>query len=130
MVLLLYFLVKLVSPKILLTVFPRKSLTLQWRYTLLPNCVVTLAVELGSSKNGYGSCVVVSSGSSSMSFSGISVNVEKSRQKCVLLMPNCSLGLDLMTEMKEREKYHCGRLINRNTHYWDDIQLNRPVIDI
>lgn len=49
-------------------------MTRQCRYTLFPKCVVTLTLPLGSSKNGNGSCVVVSSPSSISFSSGVSVN--------------------------------------------------------
>lgn len=59
---------------VVLTVFPFKSFTRQCKWTLVPRCVVTLTGLTGSSKNGNGSWVVVSSPSSISLSSGVSVN--------------------------------------------------------
>lgn len=65
------------------TVRSLRSFTRQCRYTSFPSCVVTFAVMFVSSKNGYGSWVVLSSDSSSTSSSGRSVyGGEISCQKC------------------------------------------------
>lgn len=87
-----------------LTVLPFKSLTRQCRCTLLPKCVVTLTLPAGSSKNGNGSCVVVSSPSSRSFSSGVSVNGdENSCQKFFGNESNGSPSRGLITAMQKKK---------------------------
>jgi len=69
---------------------------------VFPRCVVTLTLLLVSSKNGNGSCVVVSSISSLSSFSGVSVNGdENSCQKFLGNESNGSPSLGFITERRK-----------------------------